>query len=61
MKMDLQHSDYYGIQQMISFNSRATPHKCNQQTPQQVQIEKASPIASIFDSLGLLIPGVIAY
>jgi len=26
-------SDYYGIQQMISFKSRATPHRCNQQIP----------------------------
>jgi len=32
-------SDYYGIQQMISFKSRTTPPRCNQQTPQRAQNE----------------------
>jgi len=29
-----QRSDYYGIQEMIIFKLRITPHRCNEQTHQ---------------------------
>ena len=39
MNTELQSSDYNGIQQTISFKTRATPPRCNKQTPQRAENE----------------------
>ena len=60
--MELERSDYYGIQQIITFKSRTTQPRCKRRNSTASKKTRVlATTACIFDLLGLLSPGVIAH